>query len=108
MKDRDSNYNVTHVIQRDTFLPMTHHDDRDARSSSRSDSRGSDSRGRDRKERVLHTRISEDLAEDIRRVAEGLSYRGGGKPHMAQFGIPNASDFSKVEEFVKVALEDLL
>ena len=31
-----------------------------------------DRRRRERKERVLHTRISDDLAEDIRRVAEDL------------------------------------
>jgi alanyl-tRNA synthetase len=48
-------------------------------------------------------------ATDItKRVSESLSYRGGGKPHMAQFGIPNLSEFNKIEEFVKDALESLL
>jgi alanyl-tRNA synthetase len=42
------------------------------------------------------------------RVARELSYRGGGKPHMAQFGIPNAGEFNKIEEFVRAVLESLL
>ncbi len=45
---------------------------------------------------------ADDLAK---RVAEGLGYRGGGKPHMAQFGIPNVSEFGRVRAFLKAALE---
>ena len=46
---------------------MSHDEPRydDGRDESREDRRG-------RKERILHTRISEDLAEDLRRVAEDL------------------------------------
>ncbi|MCH7549044.1 MAG: hypothetical protein IH969_05855, partial [Candidatus Krumholzibacteriota bacterium] len=48
-------------------------------------------------------------ADDItRRIGEELGYRGGGKPHMAQVGIPNASEFNKLKEFVKASLESLL
>lgn len=52
-------------------------DDRHSRPPHRSDAGRSGHRGRrrhrgHRKERVLHTRISEPLAEDIRRVAEDL------------------------------------
>jgi alanyl-tRNA synthetase len=45
---------------------------------------------------------ADDLAK---RVAEGLGYRGGGKPHMAQFGIPSVSEFGRVRAFLKAALE---
>jgi len=39
------------------------------------------------------------------RIAEALSYRGGGKPHMAQVGIPDRNDFKSIEEFVRAELE---
>jgi alanyl-tRNA synthetase len=42
------------------------------------------------------------------RITASLSYRGGGKPHMAQFGIPDASEFARIESFVRSALEELL
>jgi alanyl-tRNA synthetase len=46
-------------------------------------------------------------ATDItKRIAEELSYRGGGKPHMAQVGIPGREDFKKIEEFVRAELEN--
>jgi alanyl-tRNA synthetase len=40
-----------------------------------------------------------------RRIAEELSFRGGGKPHMAQVGIPDMSAFKSIEEFVRAELE---
>jgi alanyl-tRNA synthetase len=45
---------------------------------------------------------ADDLA---RRVADELGFRGGGKPHMAQFGIPSIVDFERVRDFVRRALE---
>jgi len=42
------------------------------------------------------------------RIARELSYRGGGKPHMAQFGIPGADEFEKIDEVVRTVLESLL
>jgi alanyl-tRNA synthetase len=43
--------------------------------------------------------------ELARQVASGLGYRGGGKPHMAQFGIPSVAEFGRVRAFLKAALE---
>jgi alanyl-tRNA synthetase len=43
----------------------------------------------------------------VKRVAAQLGLRGGGKPHMAQFGIANASDFSRVRDFLKETLESI-
>jgi alanyl-tRNA synthetase len=43
--------------------------------------------------------------ELARRVAAELGYRGGGKPHMAQFGIPSIMEFERVRDFVRRALE---
>jgi alanyl-tRNA synthetase len=56
---------------------------------------------------------SDSLIEDrsltaidvTRRIAEVLSYRGGGKPHMAQVGIPDKKAFKRIEEFVRAELE---
>ncbi len=45
---------------------------------------------------------ADDLA---RRVAAELGFKGGGKPHMAQFGISSASDFDRVRAVVQRALE---
>ncbi len=45
---------------------------------------------------------ADDLA---RRVAAELGFRGGGKPHMAQFGIPSIVEFDRVRDFVRRALE---
>ncbi len=45
---------------------------------------------------------ADDLA---RRVAAELGFRGGGKPHMAQFGIPSIVDFERVRDFIRGALE---
>jgi alanyl-tRNA synthetase len=39
------------------------------------------------------------------RIAEELSYRGGGKPHMAQVGIPDMKAFKDIEDFVRAELE---
>jgi alanyl-tRNA synthetase len=41
-----------------------------------------------------------------KRISQELSYRGGGKPHMAQVGIPRMSDFKSVEKFVRAELEN--
>lgn len=49
-----------------------HHRSRCNPKGSESDAGGSREGRHSRKERVLHTRISEDLAEDIRRMAEDL------------------------------------
>jgi alanyl-tRNA synthetase len=43
--------------------------------------------------------------ELAKRVAASLGFRGGGKPHMAQFGIPGLSDFNRVRDFLKETLE---
>jgi len=40
-----------------------------------------------------------------KRIAEELGYRGGGKPHMAQVGIPDQKAFDRIREFVKKELE---
>jgi alanyl-tRNA synthetase len=40
-----------------------------------------------------------------RRIAEELSFRGGGKPHMAQVGIPDMNAFKSIEEFVRAELK---
>ncbi len=45
---------------------------------------------------------ADDLA---RKVAAELGFRGGGKPHMAQFGIPSIVDFERVRDFVRRTLE---
>jgi len=45
---------------------------------------------------------ADDLA---RRVAAELGFKGGGKPHMAQFGIPSIVEFERVRDFVRRALE---
>ncbi len=47
---------------------------------------------------------ADDLA---RRVADELGFKGGGKPHMAQFGIPSILEFDRVRDFVKRALESV-
>jgi len=45
-------------------------------------------------------------ADDLARlVAAELGFKGGGKPHMAQFGIPSIVDFDRVRSFVQHALE---
>ncbi|HET6350468.1 MAG TPA: DHHA1 domain-containing protein, partial [Candidatus Krumholzibacteria bacterium] len=45
-------------------------------------------------------------ADDLARtVGAELGLRGGGKPHMAQFGIPNVSDFNRVRDFIRKTLE---
>jgi alanyl-tRNA synthetase len=46
--------------------------------------------------------------EIARRIAEGLGHRGGGKPHMAQVGLPDAASFARVTEFVRKTLETLV
>jgi alanyl-tRNA synthetase len=43
--------------------------------------------------------------ELARKVAAELGFRGGGKPHMAQFGIPSIVDFERVRDFVRRTLE---
>jgi alanyl-tRNA synthetase len=43
--------------------------------------------------------------ELARKLAAALGLRGGGKPHMAQFGIPNMTDFNRVRDFVRQTLE---
>jgi alanyl-tRNA synthetase len=40
-----------------------------------------------------------------KRIAETLSYRGGGKPHMAQVGLPDMNAFRVVQDFVRAELE---
>jgi len=48
-------------------------------------------------------------ATDItKRIAEELSYRGGGKPHMAQVGLPTLSEFDRVRDFVRGVIENRL
>jgi alanyl-tRNA synthetase len=39
-----------------------------------------------------------------KKIASELSWRGGGKPHMAQVGIPHANDFRKLSDFVRETL----
>ena len=43
-------------------------------------------------------------ADLTRRIADELGYRGGGKPHMAQVGIPDKTVFDGIREFVKSEL----
>ncbi len=44
-------------------------------------------------------------ADDLtRKVGAELGYRGGGKPHMAQFGIPGVQEFDRVRDFLRGAL----
>jgi alanyl-tRNA synthetase len=43
--------------------------------------------------------------ELTRRVAAELGYRGGGKPHLAQFGIPDTREFERVRSFLRGVLE---
>jgi alanyl-tRNA synthetase len=43
-------------------------------------------------------------ADVTRKIAEGLSWRGGGKPHMTQLGIPSAEDFARLTDFVRELL----
>jgi alanyl-tRNA synthetase len=43
--------------------------------------------------------------ELAKQVGAALGHRGGGKPHMAQFGIPNAGEFNRVRDFIRQALE---
>ena len=45
---------------------------------------------------------ADDLA---RRVASELGFKGGGKPHMAQFGIPSIVEFERVRDVVRRAIE---
>ena len=45
--------------------------------------------------------------ELARKVAAELGFRGGGKPHMAQFGIPSIVDFDRVRDFVRRTLESV-
>jgi alanyl-tRNA synthetase len=40
-------------------------------------------------------------------IAEKLSFRGGGKPHMAQVGIPDLEAFDRIRDFVKEELANL-
>jgi alanyl-tRNA synthetase len=42
--------------------------------------------------------------ELTRRVGAELGYRGGGKPHLAQFGIPDVREFDRVRDFLRGAL----
>jgi alanyl-tRNA synthetase len=44
--------------------------------------------------------------EIARRLAEEFAFRGGGKDHMAQLGMPHKSDFTKLVSFVTSWLED--
>ena len=44
----------------------------------------------------------------VKRIGEALPFRGGGKPHMAQVGIPSENDFDKIQEFIKATIESLL
>ena len=43
--------------------------------------------------------------EITRKIGEEFGLRGGGKPHMAQFGLTSAADFPKIAAFVKALLE---
>ena len=43
--------------------------------------------------------------ELAKQVGASLGFKGGGKPHMAQFGIPAAADFDRVREFIRKTLE---
>ncbi|HEX5133162.1 MAG TPA: alanine--tRNA ligase [Candidatus Krumholzibacteria bacterium] len=42
--------------------------------------------------------------ELTRKVAAELGYRGGGKPHLAQFGIPDTREFGRVRDFLRGVL----
>jgi alanyl-tRNA synthetase len=43
--------------------------------------------------------------ELAKQVGAALGYRGGGKPHMAQFGIPDVGEFNRVRDFIRQTLE---
>jgi alanyl-tRNA synthetase len=43
--------------------------------------------------------------ELAKQVGAALGFKGGGKPHMAQFGIPNEGEFGRVRDFIRKALE---
>ena len=43
--------------------------------------------------------------ELAKQVGAALGYRGGGKPHMAQFGIPDVGEFNRVRDFIRKTLE---
>jgi len=43
--------------------------------------------------------------ELAKQVGAALGYRGGGKAHMAQFGIPGAGEFNRVRDFIRQSLE---
>jgi alanyl-tRNA synthetase len=43
--------------------------------------------------------------ELAKQVGAALGFKGGGKPHMAQFGIPNEGEFGRVRDFIRTALE---
>jgi alanyl-tRNA synthetase len=42
--------------------------------------------------------------ELTRKVAAELGVRGGGKPHLAQFGIPDTGVFDRARESLRAAL----
>jgi alanyl-tRNA synthetase len=46
-------------------------------------------------------------ADMAKRITGELGYRGGGKPHMAQVGIPDAEAFDEIRRFVESELEKL-
>ncbi|MDH3197056.1 MAG: alanine--tRNA ligase [Candidatus Krumholzibacteria bacterium] len=46
--------------------------------------------------------------EIARRIAESLGHRGGGRPHMAQVGLPDVASFARVTEFVRKTLATLV
>ena len=43
--------------------------------------------------------------ELAKKLSAALGLRGGGKPHMAQFGLPDIADFERVRDFIRQALE---
>lgn len=47
-------------------------------------------------------------SELAKRIGVELGFRGGGKPHMAQVGLPNMNEFSRLKDFVKALLERML
>ncbi len=59
--------------------------------------------------------VSDDLIQNksvkagdlTRQIADELGFRGGGKPHMAQVGIPSRGDFDKVVAVVRDAVARL-
>jgi len=46
-------------------------------------------------------------ADITREISKALSFRGGGKKHMAQIGLGNIEDFDRVADFVKETLKSL-